>query len=144
MCGRGSTLGSFGSGNGRGFYSQGPLERNERYSQVEEWSDPAIEERWGSDAHIYFSTAPSRYPRTPPTPALSDDRLFTDWSSVGLRSPPVVLPMCCEPIEGTLITLGVGDIHEAEQAASQSSQPILLGSHIGTTGCAVKEDLPPI
>ena len=38
--GRGSTQG-FGRGNGRGFLSQGPLERNERYRQVEEWSSPA-------------------------------------------------------------------------------------------------------
>ena len=33
--GRGSTQGPFGRGNSRGFYSQGLLERNERYSQVE-------------------------------------------------------------------------------------------------------------
>ena len=45
--GRGSTLGSFGRGNGRGFYSQGPLERNERYSQAEEWSDPVMKEEGG-------------------------------------------------------------------------------------------------
>ena len=50
-------------------------------------------------------------------------------------------PTHSEPIEETPITLGVGDIHEAEQAASQPSQPILMGSHIGTTGCAVQEDL---
>ena len=42
-----------------------------------------------------------------------------------------------EPIEGTPITLGVGDICEAEQVASQPSQPILMGSHINTTGCVV-------
>ena len=43
-------------------------------------------------------------------------------------------------IEGPPITPGVGDIHEAEQAALQPSQPISLGSHIDTT---VQEDLPP-
>ena len=53
--GRGLTQGSFGRRNGRGFYSQGPLERNERYSQVEEWSDPVSEGR-RSDAHIYSPT----------------------------------------------------------------------------------------
>ena len=67
--GRGSTQGSFGRGNGRGVYSQGPLERNERYSQVEEWSDPASEGRRRSDAHIYSPTTHSRHPRAPPTPA---------------------------------------------------------------------------
>ena len=140
----GSTQGTFGRGNGRRFYSQGPLERNERYSQVEEWLDPASEGRRRSDAHTYSPTAHSRHPRTPPTPAPSEDRLFTDWSSVGSRCPPVVPPMHGEPIEGTPITPGVGDIHEAEQAASQPSQPISMGSHISTTGHAVQEDLSPI
>ena len=48
------------------------------------------------------------------------------------------------PIEGTPITPGMGDIHEAEQAALQPSQPISLGSHIDTTGHAVQGDPPPI
>ena len=55
--GRGLIWGSFGRGNGRGFYSQGPLERNERYSQTEEWSDPASEGRRRSDAPISSPTA---------------------------------------------------------------------------------------
>ena len=76
--GRGSTQ---GRENGRGFYSQGPLERNESYSQVEEWSDPASEGRRRSDVPIYSPTTH----RTPPTPAPSEDRLFTDWSSIGSR-----------------------------------------------------------
>ena len=120
------------------------MERNERYSQVEEWSDPVSDGRMRSDAHIYSPTAHSRHPRTPPTPALSEDRLFTDWSSIGSGSPPVVLPRHSVPIEETPITPGVGDIHEAEQAALQPSQPISLGSHIDTTGHAIQEDLPPI
>ena len=111
--------------------------------KVAEWSDPASERR-RSDAHIYSPTVHSRHPKTPPTPASSEDRLFTDWGSVGSRSPPVVLPMHGEPIEGTPKTPGVGDIYEAEQAALQPSQLILLGSHIGITSCVVQEDLPPI
>ena len=47
-------------------------------------------------------------------------------------------------IEATPITPGVGDIHEAEQAAWQPSQPVSLGSHIDTTCHVVQEDLPPI
>ena len=78
------------------------------------------------------------------TPAPSKHRLFTDWSSIGSRSPPVVPPMHSVPIVGTPITPGVGDIHEAEQAALQPSQPISLGCHIDTTGHAIQEDLPPI
>ena len=31
-----------------------------------------------------------------------------------------------------------------KQAASQPSQPTLMGYHISTTGCVVQEDLPPI
>ena len=67
---------------------------------------------------------------------------FTDWSSVGSRSPPVVLPMQSVPIEETSITPGMGDICEAEQATSQPSQPILQRSHLNATGQAVQVDLP--
>ena len=102
------------------------------------------EGRRRSDGHIYSPTAHSRHPRTPPIPAPSEDRLFTDWSTIGSRSPPVVPPMHSDPIEGTPITAGVGYIPEAEQAASQLSQPISLRSHIDTTGHAVQEDLTPI
>ena len=102
------------------------------------------EGRRRSNAHIYSPTTHSRYPRTSPTPAPSEDRVFTDWSSVGSRSPPVVPQTHREPIEGTPITLGVGDICEAEQVASHPSQPILMGSHIDTTGCAVQEDFSAI
>ena len=63
---RGSTQGSFGRGNGRGYYSQGPLERNERYNQVEEWSDPVSEGRRRSDVYMYSPTTQSRHLRIPP------------------------------------------------------------------------------
>ena len=39
--GRGYAPGNFGRGNGRGYSPQGPLNRNERYNQAGEWSDPA-------------------------------------------------------------------------------------------------------
>ena len=136
--GRGSTQGSFGRGNGRGFYSQGPLERNERYSQVEQWSDPVSEGRKRSDAHIYSPTTHSRHPGPQKIDSLQTGAV------VGLRSPPVVPPTHTDPIKGTPIALRVGHICEAEQVASQPSQPILMGSHIDTTGCAVKEDFSPI
>ena len=90
--GIGLTWGSFAKGNGRGLYSQGPLKRNERYRQAEEWSDPVSEGRRMSDVPIYSTTAHSQHPRTPPTPASSEDRLFTDWSSVGSGSLPVIPP----------------------------------------------------
>ena len=90
--GRGLIQGSFGRGNGRGFYSHGTLERNERYRQTEEWSDPASEGRRRSDAPISSPTAHSQQLRTPPTPAPSENRLFTDWSSIGSESPPIIPP----------------------------------------------------
>ena len=65
-----------------------------------------------------------------------------DWSSVGSRCPPVIPPTQSVPIEGTLITSGIGNIHDTEQAASQPSQPISQGSHIDTMSHAVIEDLP--
>ena len=112
--GRGSTQGSFGRGNGRGYYPQGPLERNERYNQVEEWSDPVSEGRRRSDVHIYSPTTQMRHLRTLPTPAPSEDRFFTDWNNIGSRSPPVVPPTQSVPIGETSVTLGMGDVCEAE------------------------------
>ena len=109
---------------------------------MEEWSDPVSEGRRRSDVHIYSPTTQSRHLRTPPTPAPSEDRFFTDWSSVGSRSPPVVLPTQSVPIEDTSITPGMGDVCEAEQAALQPSQPISQGSHLNATGQAVQVDLP--
>ena len=66
-------------------------------------------------------TSHSRHSRTSPTPAPSEDRLFKDWSSVGSRSPSVIPPPQSVPIEGTLITPGIENIDETEQAASQHS-----------------------
>ena len=120
-----------------GIIPQGPLERNERYNQVEEWSDPASEGRRRSDVHIYSPTTQNRHLRTPSTPAPSEDRFFTDWSSVGSRSPPVVPSTQSVPIEDTSLTPGMGDVCEAEPAASQPSQPISQGFHLNVTGQAL-------
>ena len=54
--GRGSSQG-FGRGNGRGIHPQGPLERNERYRQEEEWSSPASDGREGRDIPASSPTA---------------------------------------------------------------------------------------
>ena len=115
--GRGLTQGFYGRGNGRGYYPQGPLERNERYNQVEEWSDPVHEGRRRNDVHIYSLTMQSRHLRNilPPTPALLEDRFFTDWSSDGSRSPHVVPPTQSVPMGETSITHGMGDVCATEQ-----------------------------
>ena len=112
--GRGSTRG-FGRGNGRGFYSQGPLERNERYRQVEEWSSPASDGRGRRDVPISSPTAHRSHPRTPPTPAPSEDRLFTDWSSIRSGSPLVRSPPQSISVGDVLTTPGIEGGHETDQ-----------------------------
>ena len=61
--GRGYAQGNFGGGNGRGYLPQGLLDRNERYNQAGEWSDPAIEGRRRNATHIYSPTAQGRHQR---------------------------------------------------------------------------------
>ena len=109
---------------------------------MEEWSDPASEGRRRGDAHIYSPIAQNRHPGTPPTPAPSEVRFFTDWSSTGSRSLPVVPPTQSVPIEETSITPGMGDACEIEQAALQPSQPISQRSHLNASGQAFQVDLP--
>ena len=109
---------------------------------MEEWSDPVSEGRKRSNVHIYIPTIHGRHPRTPPTPAPSEDRLFRDWNSIGSRSPPVIPPPQNALMRETLITPGIEDIHETEQAALQASQPISQESHIGVMSHAIQEDLP--
>ena len=118
------------------------MERNERYSQAEEWSDPASEGRRRSDAPIYSPTAHSQHPRTPPTPAPSEDRLFTDWSSIRSKFPPVIPPPKSVPIGDTLTAPGIEGIYETDQTAPRPSQPISQESYMGTTSGVVQEDLP--
>ena len=130
--GRGSSPG-FGRGNGRGFYSQGPLERNERYRQEEERSSPASDGREGRDIPISSPTAPS-HQRTPPTPAPSEDRLFTDWSSVRsgsllVRTPP------------QSVLIGESG-HKTNQITPQPSHPITEQTHMGVAEDALQENLP--
>ena len=100
------------------------------------------EGRRRSDAHIFSPTTQNRHPRTPSTPAPSEDRFYTDWSSIGSRSPPVVPPTQTVPIEEVSITPGMGDVCEAEQAALQPSQPISQRSHLNASGQAVQVELP--
>ena len=73
--GRGSSHG-IGRRNGRGFYSQASLERNQRDRQEEEWSSPASDGRGGRDIPVSSPTVPEPQQRTPPTPAPSEDRFF--------------------------------------------------------------------
>ena len=69
----------FSHGNGREFRgetSQVNTERNQQDRQEEEWSVPTSIERREED------TVRQELQRAPPTPPPSEDRLFTDWSSL--------------------------------------------------------------
>ena len=68
---------------------------------------PVSDGRGRSDVPISFPTAHSPQPRTPPTPAPLEDRLFTDWSSVRSGSPPVRPPPLSVPVGDILMTPGI-------------------------------------
>ena len=97
--------------------------------------------RGRNDVPISSPTVHSRQPRNPPTPAPSEDRLFTDWSSIGSGSPPIVPPPQSVPVGDTLTTPGIEGIHETDQTAPQPSQPISQGPYMGTANDVVQEDL---
>ena len=112
------------------------MERNERYRQEEEWSSPASDGIEGRDIPISSPAASGSHQRTPPTPAPSEDRLFTDWSSVRSgslleRTPPQ--------------SILVGERgHETNQIAPQPSHPITEQTHMGVAEDALQENLPTI
>ena len=69
----------FSHGNGReirGEISQMHMVRNQQDRQEEEWSVPTSIERREDN------TVRQESQRAPPTPPLSEDRLFTNWSSL--------------------------------------------------------------
>ena len=110
------------------------MERNKRYRQTEEWSDPASKGKRRNNAPISSPTAHSQQPSTPP-------RLLTEWSSIGSGSPPIIPPPQSLPVGDTLTTHGIEGIHEPDQMALQPSQPISQESHMGNANGAVQEDL---
>ena len=123
-------LGNFGRGNVRGYLPQGPFDRNERYNQAGEWSDPASEGRKRDDTHMYSPTAQGRHQRNipPPAPSPLENRFFMDWSSDGSRSPnegPLVQNV---PIGETLLSHRTGDVYKVKpgQTTPESSQPAAI------------------
>ena len=53
-----------------------------RDRQEEEWSSPASDGRGRRDATVSSPAMQESQQMTPPTPAPSEDRFFTDWSSI--------------------------------------------------------------
>ena len=129
--GRGSSCGN-GRGNGRGFHSQAPSERDQRDRQEEEWSIPVTIGRRGGDIPVSSPAEQESSHRTPPTPAPSEDRFFTDWSSLGTGSPLVRTPPQSVP---------VGEIGpDINQPAMQTTQLGSQPTQIGVTVKALQED----
>ena len=113
---RGYAQGNFGRGNGRGHLPQGPFNRNEKYNQAGDWSDPANEGRRRDDTHMYSPRAQGRHQRNipPPAPTPSQDRFFMDWSGDGSRSPHKGPPVQNVPMGETLLPHRTGDAYEVK------------------------------
>ena len=94
--------------------------------QEEEWSILASVER-RDDSLVRQETLQ----RTPPTPVPSEDRLFTDWSS--LDSPHVRMSPQSVPIRET----GLG----INQPVNQTTQPGSEPAQIGSTGNTLCDDI---
>ena len=118
--------------NGRGLHSQATLERDQRDRQEEEWSIPASVGRRGKDVPVSYLAEWESPHRTPPTPAPSEDRLFTDWSSLEMRSPHVRTPSQSVPVREMRPYIN--------QPTSQTTQPGLEPTQIGVTENAHQED----
>ena len=125
--GRGFSHGN-GRGNGRGFHPQVISERDQRVRQEEDWSIPASVERRGGDILVEQESLH----RTSPTPAPSEDRFFMDWSSLGSRSPHVIMPPQSVLVRETRPGIN--------QPANQTTQPGLEPTQIGVTENVLQED----
>ena len=112
-------------GNGRGFYSQAPLERNQRDRQEEECSSPASDGRGRRDIPVSSPTVQESQQRTPPTPAPAEDRFFIYWSSIRTGSPLVRMP----PQSISVRERG----QEINQTTIQTSQPGSEPTPMGVT-----------
>ena len=112
------------------------MERDQRDRQEEEWSNPASDGRGGRDVTISSPIIQETQQMTPPTPAPSEDRFFMDWSSIGMRSPPVRTPP-----QSILVRERGQEINQTTVLTSQSgSEP----TQMGVTDNAPHEDLPCI
>ena len=129
--GRGPSHGN-GRGNRRGFHSHIPSERHQGDRQDKEWSIPVSAGRRGRDIPVSSPTKQESPHRTPPTPAPSEDRYFTDWSSIGTGSPLVRTPP-----QSVLVRDRGQDIN---QPTAQTTQPGSEPVQIGVTENALQED----
>ena len=109
------------------------MERNQRDRQEEEWSSHANDGREGRDIPISSPAAQGSHQRTTPTPVPSEDRHFTDWSSVRTGSPIVRMPPQ---------SILVGERRrEINQIAPQTSHSISEQTCMGVSEDALQESL---
>ena len=110
------------------------MERNQRDRKEEEWSSPASDGRGRRDITVSSPTIQESQQLTTPTPVPSEDRFFTDWSSIRTRSPPMRTPA-----QSTLMRERGQEIN---QATILTSQPGSEPTQMGVTDNAPHEDLP--
>ena len=108
------------------------MERDQRDRQEEEWSISASNGRRGRDVPISVPAVQKLPHRTPPTPASSEDRYFTDWSSIGMGSPLVRTPP-----QSVLVRERGQNIN---QPTNQTTQPGPEPAQIGFTENGIQED----
>ena len=118
---------SHGNRRGNGREScQVTSERDQRDRQEEEWSIPVSVGRRRED----IVAGQESLHRTPPTPAPSEDRFFTYWSSLGsphVRTPP----------QSVLVKETGPDINQPD---NQTTQPVSEPTQIGVMGNALQDD----
>ena len=120
----------FSRGNGRGTRGdthQVTSERDQQDRREEEWSLPTSVERKEEGISIRQESPH----RTPPTPAPSEDRFFTDWSSSG--SPCVRMPPPSVPVAETGPNIN--------QPVNQTIQPGSEPAQIGATRNRLQDDI---
>ena len=109
------------------------MERNQGDSQEEEWSSPVSDGRGRRDVPVSSPAVQESQQRTPPTPAPSEDRIFTDWSSIRTGSPLVRMP----PQSILVRERGQG----INQTTIQTFQPGSEPTQMGVTDNTLHEDL---
>ena len=77
-----------------------------------------------------------------PTPTPSEDRLFTDWSSIRSGFPLVRSPPQSISVGDVLTTHGIEGGHETDQITLQPSQLISEQTHMGFADDAIQGNLP--
>ena len=112
------------------------MERDERDRQEEEWLSPASDGRGRRDITISSPIIQETQQMTTPTPAPSEDRFFTDWSSIRTRSSPVRTP------PQSILVRERGQ--EINQTTIPVSQPGSEPTQMVVTDNAPHEDLPHI